>query len=117
MAKYLRHTAYIDDCDIMGRYIVKFKVNWASFPPTQPEKKKVLDNIHSNTKAAMEKGTLRDWGISLDLTHGYAIWEVEADEMAKIAVLRMPYLEPVGVMELFTLEKFVALTNEVIKKA
>jgi len=99
----------------MGRYLVKFKVNWGAFPADQPEKIKVLGLIHSKTKEAMEKGTLKDWGISLDLTHGYAIWNAEAEQMAKIAVLRMPYLEPIELVELLDLDKFAAISNEITK--
>lgn len=99
----------------MGRYLVSFKVNWDSFPADQSEKIKIIELIHTKTKEAMKKGILTDWGISLDLMHGYAIWNVEAGEMAKIAVLRMPYLEPMEIRELLTLDQFVAITNDVAK--
>lgn len=106
---------FIYDRGIMGRYLVSFKVNWASFPAGGAEKIKVVGLIHAKTKEAMDKGILTDWGISLDLTYGYAIWSVEAAEMARIAIMRMPYLEPVDIRELLSLDKFAAITTEVEK--
>lgn len=105
----------IDDGDNMGRYIVSFKVNWGSFPVDQLEKAKILERIHVKSKEAMEKGILVYWGIALDLTHGYAVWNADAGEMAKIAVLRLPYLEPLEIKELFTLDQFLDITREVAK--
>jgi hypothetical protein len=99
----------------MGRYLVSFKVNWGSFPSDQSEKLKVIGQIHIKTKEAMQKGVLTYWGISLDLTHGYGIWDVDAGEMAKIAVLRMPYLEPLDIRELFTLDRFAEIATGVAK--
>jgi hypothetical protein len=104
-----------DNGDRMGRYLVSFKVNWDSFPADPSEKANLIELIHTKTKEAMGKGVLTYWGISLDLTHGYAIWDVEAGEMAKIAVLRMPYLEPVEIRELLTLDQFAEIATEVTK--
>ena len=104
-----------DNGDRMGQYLVSFKVNWDSFPADPSEKVNLIELIHTKTKEAMGKGILAYWGISLDLTHGYAIWDVEAGEMAKIAVLRMPYLGPVEIKELLTLDQFAEIANEVAK--
>jgi len=76
----------------MVKWLVKWKLTQQYWSLPTEERQKVYDRLNAMTKASMDAGRIKDYGVCPDISGGYSILESSETELYEALAKYAPYV-------------------------
>jgi hypothetical protein len=99
----------------MTKFLIKWKAE-SFYPPSKEERLKLWVSMAESTKADLDTGLMKDWGISVGSGEGYVIAEGSETEVWETCVKYRPYVR-FEVTPVISIDQYLATIKKMAEKA
>lgn len=89
----------------MGRFLVLWRMNEDFIPTDINDRQKIIAQISKITQDDIKKGVIKEWGMSVDGTCGFAVREESHADLLKHSLLMGPYIVIEKITNVVTFEE------------